>query len=32
MGEINKNIFVGCPSIDALKQEENEKPEYIKKI
>ena len=32
MGEINKNIFVvGCPSIDALKQEENEKPEYIKK-
>ena len=31
MGEINKNIFVGC-LIDALKQEENEKPEYIKKF
>jgi len=32
MGEIKKNIFVvGCPSIDALKQEKNENFNKIKK-
>lgn len=32
MGEIKGNIYtVGCPSIDALKQEEDENPNKIKK-
>ena len=33
MGEIKGNIYtVGCPSIDALKQEEDENPNKIKKF